>query len=49
MGEMYTFCGDWQMNVHADFSGGGAMLANWIGTDGYVDLDVPMFKEDVEL
>ena len=48
MGEMYTFCGDWQMNVHADFSGGGAMLANWIGTDGYVDLDVPMSYEDVE-
>ena len=49
MGERwYTFCGDWQMNVHADFSGGGAMLANWIGTDGYVDLDVPMSYEDVE-
>ena len=24
------------------------MLANWIGTDGYVDLDVPMSYEDVE-
>jgi len=36
MGQFFTFCGDWQMNVHADFSvGGGAMLTNWIGADGY--------------
>jgi hypothetical protein len=36
MGQYFAFCGDWQMNVHADFSvGGGAMLTNWIGADGY--------------
>ena len=35
MGQFFAFCGDWQMNVHADFSVGGAMLTNWIGADGY--------------
>ncbi|MBI79714.1 MAG: hypothetical protein CMQ51_04755, partial [Gammaproteobacteria bacterium] len=42
MGQVWSWCGDWQMNVHADFSGGGAMLGNWIGTNGLTDLDVPM-------
>ena len=46
-GQMFTFCGDWQMNVHADFSVGGAVLSNWIGTDGYASRDFTL-AGDVE-
>ena len=41
MGQVFSWCGDWQMNVAADFSGGGAVLSNWIGADGYASSDLP--------
>jgi hypothetical protein len=47
MGQYFAFCGDWQMNVHADFSVGGAMLTNWIGADGYASRDFTL-AGDVE-
>ena len=46
-GQMLAYCGDWQMNVHADFSSGGAVLSNWIGTDGYASRDFTL-AGDVE-
>ena len=42
VGPQFEYCGDWHMNMYADFSGEDVTLSNWIGNDGYSNMSNPM-------